>query len=440
MLDRIIGRDKLRVENERLRRELRTAHGLIATGPESAAPSHGGPRSEVVRRHALERFQAIAAALAGQDDLRATLRFIVSNILEITGGQRGFLILRDDGELRFQTALHRDGRDLPPEPFTLSRTIAEEVAREGRPIVTGGAVADGRLEAIESVQTLEIASVLCLPIRAGSGPIGSVYVDDRRDQAFVRVDTDLAQAFVDLAGIAIERLRAEERRRREERLASLGQAVSFVLHDLAGPLQIIGLRAKLAARKLDPEHAGLLDAVTEQCARIDGMARDILDYSRGSIGLARDPVVVAGLVDGVCTGLRDVVVERGIELAIAHGAPTDVTVAVDRDRLTRAVENLIRNATNVLPQGGKIRVSTRRGPAGAEISVADDGPGVPEADRARIFDPFVRGRKGGSGIGLAMTRQAVEAHGGTIAVGESEELGGAEFVIRLPIADEGVVS
>ncbi len=437
-LGRFSGSSELRDENERLRREIRRLKGETSSRQQSPATSTEGGR---LARDAVDRFKEVVAELARQPDVEQTLRVIVESILELTGGERAFVILREGGELRFQVAFDRDGQRLPEEPFGLSRTIAKSVARGGDSIVSGGVATDRQLAGIESVKQLGRVSVLCLPLSEQGSPIGSVYVDDRSQaEAFAAVDLDLVQSFVDLAGVVIARVRDEEERLREERLASLGLATSFVLHDLASPVSVIAFQAELLGERLGDDGTKAVERIREQCGRIEGMAKDVLDFCKGRMELARRSVRVEALVEALRTGLAKPLSRSGVKLVVK--LDYDGALAADPDRLVRILENIGRNAIKAMGDGGTLAVRSKLtdGDQIVELRVSDTGPGIPEEDRERIFDPFFQASKGGTGIGLAMARQTVEAHGGTIEIRDARRRtrdggvrkGGAELVIRLP--------
>ncbi len=109
----------------------------------------------------------------------------------------------------------------------------------------------------------------------------------------------------------------------------------------------------------------------------------------------------------------------------------------DREALWLAVSNLVANAIDYSPTGGRVRLTLKAEPAALDVTVEDTGPGVPESERERIFEPFYRGetmknRRAGYGLGLSISKKAVDAHGGELRVDRSPELGGARFHLRLP--------
>jgi two-component system, NtrC family, sensor kinase len=118
-----------------------------------------------------------------------------------------------------------------------------------------------------------------------------------------------------------------------------------------------------------------------------------------------------------------------LELAVADDAPE---VPVDESLLRQAFLNLMRNAREAMSDGGVLEIKVERSDdGGALVIVADDGPGIPEDVRANVFDPFFTTKQRGTGLGLAVTREIVEAHGGTISC-EPREPRGTVFRLRFP--------
>lgn len=213
--------------------------------------------------------------------------------------------------------------------------------------------------------------------------------------------------------------------------------VADASHDLRTPLTVVRGQIEVLARNPDPDPeevrrvAGLVSQAT---ARMEAMVEDLLLLARSesSESLRLEPEELAPLLAGEVDGL-DFDDERQIRV----GEVADRPVRIDRDQISRAVSNLISNAVHHTSTGGVIEVSAIDRGQVVSVIVDDDGPGVPEADRSRIFDRFARldqartSTDGGSGLGLAIVKAIAEAHGGGVRC-EDSPLGGARFVIDLP--------
>lgn len=212
-----------------------------------------------------------------------------------------------------------------------------------------------------------------------------------------------------------------------------------VSHELRTPLTTIRGEVELMGRTghTDPD---ALKAVHAEAERMSRMIDDLLMLARADSGVpvVKDPRPVS--LDGV---LLDVY-QQGCMLARgSHRLELDVdapaVVTGDPDRLKQLVLNLVTNALTHTPAGTMVRLGLARDGRDVVVTVADDGPGIPTADRAHIFDRFYRADKararasGGTGLGLAIVRSIAQAHGGSVAV-ESERGRGTTFSVRLPAA------
>jgi PAS domain S-box-containing protein len=223
----------------------------------------------------------------------------------------------------------------------------------------------------------------------------------------------------------------DQEARREQLMATLS-------HELRTPLTSLRMAADLLARVDLPQDSParpLIDAAREDVARLEDLAQRLLELSRSramTIGLEREPISLRDLV------LRNA---RIFELqAHAAGIALETDLAADPPHLTGdatklgwAISNLIGNALRYTPRGGVIRIALATAGDAVRLSVSDSGPGIPAHQRERIFERFAQGDEpGAAGLGLAIVRDVVQAHGGRIHL-ESELCRGSRFTIELPV-------
>ncbi len=218
---------------------------------------------------------------------------------------------------------------------------------------------------------------------------------------------------------------------------------SLMAHELRTPLSSmkagIGLLEKSADRLDGEKRDRVLAIVSEECGRLIGLVNSLLDLSKmeaGMIAFNFAPGDIAQLVGRAVGEVEPLLVAKSIVLR--QNVPKDaVSIGMDSDRILQVLRNLIGNAIKFTPQEGSIAVSLKPAAGGVEISVADSGPGIAEADRAAIFDKYRQAQAGGAakiegtGLGLAIAKQVVDAHGGKIWV-ESELGEGSIFTFFLP--------
>jgi signal transduction histidine kinase len=234
---------------------------------------------------------------------------------------------------------------------------------------------------------------------------------------------------------AQQRLReAQEELVRRERLSTLGQMASGIIHDFRNPMTNISVSLQVIERQPDmpgERRATLFRHIRESLDRMVRMTHELLEYARGETRLEMEQVACDEFLRDVEAYARPHLEAHRIELGVrcADDAPSAL---FDRERLMRCVLNLVNNAQDAMPDGGRISIEIRRVGSAVEIEVSDTGPGIPPSIRSTLFEPFVTyGKPKGTGLGLAITRRVVEQHGGSIrfACGEA---GGTTFTISIP--------
>ncbi|MEY2713774.1 MAG: hypothetical protein RIT24_117 [Planctomycetota bacterium] len=248
------------------------------------------------------------------------------------------------------------------------------------------------------------------------------------------------------------RLRAaEERARRQERLAELGALTGGLAHEIKNPLSTIGLNVQLASEAIsdsqlpDDDKATLVrrvETVSREATRLANILNDFLRFA-GRIKLAPVEVDTRDIVEELVDFYRPQCEIHRVVLR-ADMPASKVMARVDPALVKQALLNLLINANQAMASSDstqrELLVRLECQPGTVAIHVIDTGPGIPPEKHAEIFRPYVTGRKGGTGLGLAVTRRIVEEHGGRIDL-FSEVGKGTDFTVRLPIegpaADSG---
>ena len=223
----------------------------------------------------------------------------------------------------------------------------------------------------------------------------------------------------------------DQEARREQLMATLS-------HELRTPLTSLRMAVELLRRGAPEEERGaLIDTAHEDVVRLEDVAQRLLDVSRSramSIALERQNVDLGGVIARATQLFALQARERGVALETATPAG-GVTIAGDATKIAWALSNLIANALRYTPRGGRIRIEARPADSSVLVAVTDSGPGIPLEQRERIFERFVQGADGGdagaAGLGLAIVRDIVQAHGGRIHL-ESEVGKGSRFTLELP--------
>jgi two-component system sensor histidine kinase KdpD len=289
------------------------------------------------------------------------------------------------------------------------------------------------------------APVVFVPLRVTGSVIGVLQVVGGMEaQVFTQNEIRLLEAFADEAALAVDRDRllreASQVQALQETDLLKSALLSAVSHDLRTPLASIKASvSSLLQEDISWDEGSrreFLSAIDEETDRLTRLVGNLLDLSRiegGALHPEKDWYDITELLETVVARMERTLSGHHLELTVADDVGE---VALDYVHVSQVVTNLIENASHAAPEGTTIELIARRRGSEVEIIVEDEGPGIPEEERQRIFDKFYRlvsaGQRGsGSGLGLAISKGFVEAHGGTIRA-EAAPGGGARFVVTLP--------
>jgi signal transduction histidine kinase len=229
----------------------------------------------------------------------------------------------------------------------------------------------------------------------------------------------------------------ERRARHAERLAELGTLTGGLAHEIKNPLSTVQLNLQLLEEDLRADHPGLtrvlnrLATVRNETSRLRETLDDFLRYA-GRLELDRKPTELNRLLEELVDFFTPQAQVQRIQLRLRK-SEQPVTAQVDPRLIKQAVLNLMLNACQAMPGGGELMLSVaRNGSSDALIDVVDTGPGVPPEVAERIFTAYYSTKKGGTGLGLPMSKRIAQEHGGDLSV-RSEPGKGSDFTLRLPL-------
>jgi signal transduction histidine kinase len=381
----------------------------------------------------------VAASAMRLDDL---LEGVLARTMRAIDAEAGSVLLTDDesGDLCFRAAVGGVPEAVKRLRIKSGQSISGWVANHGEAQIVNEVGDDAR-------HSVEIAdrvgyhprSVLCVPLRWKDG-VGALELLNKANgrQGFTDDDLKFASVIAGHVSNAIALARFREMREREERLSTIGQLLSSVLHDLKTPMTVVQGYAQLLVGEPDQEvRQSYGDAILRQVRFVGAMTREVLAFARGERTVLVGKVYLHKFFSEVQEQLERELHDRGVQVrlelhdrGIGH---------FDQQKIERALHNLARNAAEAFGErGGNVTIGVeRRKPLSDEeggalvLTFADDGPGIPEEIRGRLFESFTtHGKQGGTGLGLAIVRKVVEDHGGKVSV-ESEP-GHTVFTMVLP--------
>jgi len=365
-------------------------------------------QAEVARRQALEVMirgmsRIKTAGLGGVEEChQSTLKAI----LDFTQGKRGFLALWNDGRQAWELSVRQGLEPLEVETF---------LREHGRALS-------------ESRTTQHLEGKYLLPLKRDKfSAVAVVYdVATHADPEWYK----LLSLLMMTATQTLNNAAVMQRHIEQDRFAAIGVAMSKLSHEAKNLLnQMLGFTAQLQARVAgDPAAVELTKAVTQAGEQMLRQFQNVLVYSKAEPPARADFDLVAQARDAIAAAVN----AADGRVRFEYRGPDTLRFSGDADLLQRALANLAVNSLAAKPEGPlHLILEITDQPQAVTLAYSDNGPGVPEAIRHNLFDPFVSHGRFGIGLGMAITRQIVEKHGGGI-VYETVPAGGARFVITLP--------
>lgn len=402
------------------------------------------------RTKSLDTFLDISRAITAnlRNDLDTLLRRIAEETSKILNAERTSLFIYDKehGCLWSRVAEGEGGRTITlgmDEPG-----IIVHVARIGQPLRVDDAYREPLFNReVDRITGYHTRTILCFPVRNYHGElIGVMETMNKKSGMFDYADERLLSIMSFLFASAIENAQLYEAVRHQirenesleaskihaDRLATVGQMASSIIHDIRSPLAIIRGYAELAVTGAvsTEKRQRFANTITSEVRRLRDMAEELQEFSEGTHAVELNAIslheVIEEVVDFLDSNFRD----RGIH--IIHHAQYTGQLMLDAPRIKRILHNLTGNAADAMPDGGTLMITAARVAEYVHLEIHDTGSGIPDEIRERIFDPFVtHGKTHGTGFGLAVVRRIVEEHHGDVSVSSSTT--GTTFTIRLPL-------
>jgi len=395
-----------------------------------------------------------ALALSAEVDLNRLMQKIMTVVLESSGAQHGYLLIKEADDLLVATESHvgkkhivnRRHLSLSQTSGNISRAIVNYVLRTRKKVLLHDAMAAGEFQNTPEVQALKLRSVLCLPVIKQNELIGLLYLENRLSPGvFTAEKTDMTELLTAQAAISLENARLLEQTRRAytqlqenqehmlqmEKLSALGTLVGGVAHEINNPLMGIMNFVEFAANKSNDEKSKqVLDQALQQIHRIKKIVSNMLLFVHtrsAPSGNCR----IAEVIRQTLLLLEGELSKKNIKLEV-DAADDLPAIHCSADSLQQILVNLIINARDALADSPQpqIRITARPSEEMLELSVSDNGPGIPQDVQGKIFDPFFTTKPPGkgTGLGLSVIRRLVQDVGGTIQV---ESLYGHGCCMRL---------
>lgn len=419
---------------------------------EQQARAEAEAAREQLERRAEEEasFRRLASALTGAVEMSDVLTEITNRATLVTRAD-GVYVERivSIGDTKLVEVVSSAGRGAPQRGLRVAYpgSMTEEILKNGVPVILANMTGFGRSMAPYLADSCGACEVLVTPLMAEEENLGALVLLNSRTSGreFRAGDIVRARTLGDLTSLALRRVRLMEQEREAKEKAEAAvrvrdETLGIVSHDLRNPLTKVALSAELLQDAEPLEQRSLIETILSSAKQMQRLIQDLLDVARmesGALSVAMDVIDPAPLVREACAS-NEPIAEQKQQRIVCQLPELLPSLRADRDRLMQVFGNLIGNAMKFTPDRGTITVEARATSNGfLQFCVRDTGPGIPESDLKHVFTPYWQAKKTahmGAGLGLAIVRGIVEAHGGRVWA-ENAPNGGAVFRFTIPAAD-----
>ena len=425
---------------------------LQALAVEAAKVIHTTWLHEQLRRKAglFESLASVGQTINSTLSLDEALLVITREACQLMSAKMSSLMLLDPGrEWLDLRSSHGAGRAYVQKPrLSVEESLIGIVVRRKKPVQVENVQTSHRYQNIEVARQEGLISLLSVPLLFRGEAIGALNVYTGQPHGFSNEEIAILTALAGLSAIAIEKARlyehivdVEEQLRRNESLSALGLLAAEVAHEIRNPLTVMKMLYHSLDLKFPAEDPRNRDAeiMGEKMNHMNRIVDQILDFAR-STEPRMDEVQVDGLLDDLGLLTRQKLKQQQIEL-VRRQEPGLPPVAGDATQLEQAFLNLILNAAQAMPGGGRLILATRVAahhpgtgkPSHVAVDFIDTGEGMDEEQCQRAFTSLLASKKkGGTGLGLAIVRRIVETHRGTLTI-KSQPGAGTTMTLTLPL-------
>jgi len=412
-----------------------------------------GAKASESRIQDLEMILTVVREINTSLVLSDTLELVLDEAIKIAKAERGFIMLANkERKLEFVTGRDANGHDIQAESFQVSSSVLDDVFETGESLCVENALNDGRFESRQSIMKLELQTIICCPLLTPGETIGVIYVDSRYIQSVQKADVlFLFEILAGQAATAIKNARlyqdlkntyedlriANEQIIKSERMAMKGELAGQVSHELKNIVAVVVLQLEMLRLKLDrlsrEELRDMLEKTMAGTRKIQNFSNNLLTRSRAA------GTLLPGNPNVVCRDFYDFIKvlpkfkHRELSLVLGENVPD---IQMDIDQVHQVLLNLVNNAVEAFANAA-ITLQTEYDVIDnvVRVSVSDNGPGIDEAIRNKLFNENITTKVNGHGYGLPVCRQIVEHHGGNIRL-ESRKDCGAKFIMTFPVRQE----
>ena len=366
-------------------------------------------------------------------DIDELLELIFQTAARTVGADRGTLYLLDKAKRELWSKVQKGSSRIEIR-LPIGVGIAGTVAATGETINIPDAYSDSRFNPeIDQLTGYHTKATLCMPMKNREGKtIGVFQLLNKALSPFTREDEEFIEAFSVHAALAIENGQLAQRMIQNERLSAVGRMASTIIHDIKNPMHVLRLSAEIIKSKAENEEtAKFAVEMIQQIDHFIAMTQEILDFARGISSANFEEVDFGEVMETMTTLVEKSITRRGIKFT--KRLNFSETIRIDQEKLLRVFYNLAGNAADAMQKGGELIVNTFKANGRLVIEFVDNGCGMSEEIKAKIFEPFFTySKRHGTGLGMSIVKKIMDDHKGMIEI-ESKEGKGTTVRLLLPL-------
>jgi signal transduction histidine kinase len=397
----------------------------------------------------LKRLLAVTRELGFAADMEQLVQRLKLAASELTSSEAASILEFDEksNSLRFVAASWFSQQSLKDIVVPLEGSIAGWVFGHNQPLIVQDVTEDARhFKGVDQLINFKTSSLVAVPLPYQGNTIGVLEVVNKADNAhYTEDDVTVLEILALYAAMALWNSNLEKgiQNARDE-FAELDRLktnfIAITSHELRTPLGLILGHATFLKEIISEEHREPLEIIIRNATRLKEIIENLTEvdnYETGAARIRQRSISVSRIVEDVISSFQDMASSKNITLQ-AEVCEEELPVEADANKITVAVSNLVRNAITFTNEGGHVLVKVEPVTGHAQVSVSDNGIGIPANDLPRVFERFFQveshltRRNTGMGLGLSVAKTMIELHGGRIWV-ESVEGEGSTFTFLLPV-------
>ena len=391
----------------------------------------------------LESLVVMSQRLAGEIDSDVLMEALARQAHQLVEGEGSalFLLGPEQKELRLHSLVNGDTLSKERAVIPLDHSALGAVIHRKKQVEVHDLYFTEENDFLSIIEREQYTSMLASPIIFGEETIGVIIAYTKQPHRFNNEEKKVFQTLAEIGAIAIQNARlysrifaSEESMRRNEKLTTLGMLAAEIAHEIRNPLTVIKLlfdSLDLQFSDQDPRHTDIR-VITEKLNQLEEIVERVLGFGRTRSGMHTRQNIDT-LIEDTLKLVRLKMHQQKIDIEFE---PTDgkLLIEVNKGQILQVLLNLLLNATQAMPNGGRILIKSSREGSSAHVTISDDGGGIPEEIQANIFESFLTDRPDGTGLGLSISKRILRSHRGDIELANSSPEG-SSFRFWLPLSD-----